>query len=108
MNLLRKTLSISLLIFSFILGSVSPSFSQNSEWVITNFNSEIMIPQDGKVKVVETIAVDFKTTPKHGIFRTLPVDGIRFWLREVTQDGAKVRVQQTSSEGLLTLRIGDS
>jgi len=82
-------------------------FAQSEEWVVTNFHSEISIPQDGKVRVVETIAVDFKTTPKHGIFRTIPTEGIRFSLKEVTADGSKAQVEVTSSSGEVTLRIGD-
>ena len=44
----------------------------DDSWVIENFNSNIAIQQSGVVKVIETISVDFRDNPKHGIYRDIP------------------------------------
>ena len=75
--------------------------------MIESFDSEISIPQNGKVQVVETIVVDFSFSQKHGIFRTIPTAGIRFDLQGVEQDGAKAITDLSSSGGETTVRIGD-
>lgn len=82
------------------------SFAQES-WIIESFDSAIFIPQDGKVQVVETIAVDFGSLAKHGIFRAIPTEGIRFDLQSVQQDGMKAITESSSSGGSVTIRIGD-
>lgn len=75
--------------------------------MIESFDSQISIPKNGKVRVVETIAVDFGLLAKHGIFRTIPTEGIRFRLVEVKQDGTKAITDVSSSSGEKTIRIGD-
>ncbi len=82
------------------------AFAQES-WVIENFDSAIFIPQDGKVQVVETIAVDFGQLAKHGIFRTIPTEGIKFRLQSVKQDGERAIAKVSSSGGTASIRIGD-
>ena len=82
------------------------AFAEES-WVIESFDSNISIPQNGKVQVDETIVVDFGVVAKHGIFRTIPTEGIRFDLQEVRQDGAKAITDVSSSSGETTVRIGD-
>lgn len=67
--------------------------------MINRFDSAIFIPQTGKVEVVETLAVDFGTLAKYGIFRTIPAGGIRFRLRSVKQDGQSAKVGTSSSGG---------
>ncbi|OGC54866.1 hypothetical protein A2797_00260 [candidate division WWE3 bacterium RIFCSPHIGHO2_01_FULL_48_15] len=81
--------------------------AQESGWVIDDFRSEIIIPQSGKVQVVETINVDFGVFAKHGIFRSIPTEGIRFELGEVKQDGVKARTDVSSSSGHTFIKIGD-
>ena len=76
-------------------------------WVIESFDSNISIPQNGKVRVDEKIVVDFGVVAKHGIFRTIPTEGIRFDLQEVRQDEAKAITDVSSSSGETTVRIGD-
>ena len=85
----------------------SLAFAQDSSWVVTNFQSQITVQKDGKVQVQETIAVDFKTTTKHGIFRLLPTEGIKFNFQSATQDGNKAVVQISSDSGQVSLRVGD-
>src|SRR3989304_1778280 len=84
-----------------------PVFAQES-WVIESFDSVISIPQNGKVQVVETVTVDFGLTSKHGIFRSIPTEGVRFDLKSVKQDGAKAVTDVSSSGGTTTIRIGDT
>jgi uncharacterized membrane protein len=61
----------SLFIAVFLLVLPKTIFAQQ-QWLINNFASTIAIQSDGKVAVKETIAVDFGTTEKHGIYRNLP------------------------------------
>ncbi len=75
--------------------------------MIESFDSQVFIPQSGKVQVTETIEVDFGPLQKHGIFRTIPTAGIRFDLKTVRQDGRWVKTKVTSSDGFTTVRIGD-
>lgn len=42
-------------------------------WVITSFDAQIAIQNDGRLLVTETIDVDFGSLDKHGIFRDIPV-----------------------------------
>ncbi|MEX1061539.1 MAG: DUF2207 domain-containing protein [Patescibacteria group bacterium] len=105
MRLKSETFSLLAAFYFFLFPALS--FAQNSDWVINSFRSVIAISQSGQVQVTETIAVDFKTTPKHGIFRIIPVEGIKFKLLEVAQDGSKAQVSVTSSGGETTIRIGD-
>src|SRR3990172_8191897 len=94
-------------LFLFSLFFTSNSFAQDSSWVVTNFQSQISIQKDGKIQIQETIAVDFKTTAKHGIFRLLPTEGIKFNFQSATQDGNKAVVQISSEAGQVSLRLGD-
>src|SRR3990172_1543141 len=90
--------------------STRPALAQET-WVIENFDSAISIPQNGKVRVVETITADFGLTAKHGIFRNIPTKGVRFNLKSVKQDGAKAIVDISQSSGTnyeyKTIKIGD-
>lgn len=81
--------------------------AEEAGWVIDNFHSEIVIPQSGRVQVVETIALDFGLLAKHGILRSIPTEGIRFRLREIKQDGVKAKTDVSSSSGYTTIKIGD-
>ena len=75
--------------------------------MIESFDSAISIPQNGKVRVVETITVDFDGLQKHGIFRTIPTEGTRFRLLSVKQGGVKAITSVDSSSATVSIRIGD-
>lgn len=84
------------------------SAGAEENWVIESFDSRIHIPQNGKVRVIETIAVDFGAVAKHGIFRTIPEAGSsRIAVGEVKQDGAKAITDVSYFGGSTTIRIGD-
>src|SRR3989304_7164095 len=97
---------LSFLLLPLLLLFTSSVQAQES-WVIESFDSVISIPQNGKVQVVETVTVDFGLTSKHGIFRSIPTEGVRFDLKSVQQDGAKAITDVSSSVGTTTIRIGD-
>ena len=42
-------------------------------WVVERFDADILVAADGSLVITETIAVDFGTLQKHGIFRYIPV-----------------------------------
>jgi Predicted membrane protein (DUF2207) N-terminal domain/Predicted membrane protein (DUF2207) C-terminal domain len=83
---------------------------------ISQYDTRLEVRPDGVVRITETIRYDFGTNRRHGIFRKIPdkfrydrdhdriypIDGVT-----VTADGAATPVQQSSSDGYLTLRIGD-
>src|SRR4029077_15113793 len=62
--------------------------ADDSGWVINSFDAQIQIQNDGRVLVTETLAVDFGSLQKHGIFRDIPVQ------YEWTKDPHKVRVYE--------------
>lgn len=65
----RLLLGLFLFLFFFV-----PPVSAEEGWEIDRFQSSIAVEQSGKVRVVETITVDFKDLEKHGIFRDIPVE----------------------------------
>lgn len=56
-----------------LLGIAQPVHAaEDTGWEIIDFHSDITLQADGKVKVEETIAVDFHDNAKHGIYRDIP------------------------------------
>jgi uncharacterized membrane protein YgcG len=90
----------------------------DSGWVITSFDTRIVVAQDGRIDVAEDIVVDFGTLQRHGIFREIPLeyaleddpDHNRYTpvLRVAVGDGAgPVPFDSSYDGGYLTLKIGD-
>ncbi|NIT03449.1 DUF2207 domain-containing protein, partial [Candidatus Saccharibacteria bacterium] len=71
------------------------------------FTSDIFIPQTGKVQVTETILADFGSILKHGIYRTISTENMKFKLISVNQDGVRATTKVTSSGGIVKIRIGE-
>ncbi len=103
-----------LVLFTFLLGS--PVFADEG-WIIDDFQSQIAIQTDGQVTVAETIAVDFNSLVKHGIYRDIPVeyptdDGTTIYsdlqVREVLQDDKAIPYQTSRDGNFLRLKIGDA
>lgn len=46
----------------------------NNDWYIDSFNADITIASDASITVQETIKTDFSSDPRHGIYRSIPVD----------------------------------
>ena len=87
----------------------------DTSWVIENFNSQIAIQQTGKIKVVETISVDFKDNPKHGIYRDIPYEYAsgntttytKISIQEVLQDNKPAHYTTSEANGYEEIKIGD-
>ena len=85
------------------------------EYTITSFDSQISINQDTSLSVTETIIVNFES-PKHGIFRNIPVTysargktiRTNFELISVTDENNVGLIYDTSRLGQsVSLKIGD-
>ena len=95
------------LVFTLLCGVPVETVAQDTGWVIDSFSSEVFIPKDGKVRVTEIIEVDFKNLQKHGIYRTIDTENIKFKLSEVKQDGGEAQREVTKSSDEVTIKIGD-
>lgn len=56
-----------------LLALAAPAAAQDPGWVIESFDTDLEITPDGVVHVTETIAVDFRSLQRRGIFRDIPV-----------------------------------
>ncbi len=108
----RTGLVFAVLLLSFgALAALEPAaHAADVGWIIERFGSDIEIRPDGAIAVVESIDVDFGLTPRHGIFRDIPV---RYrWepdpklerrydltVRSVTDGGGRAVPYETSQTG---------
>lgn len=88
-------------------------------WYIPLFNSEIYLNEDGSLKIVENITVDFNDGYYHGIYRDIPLElrgrvgnySLGFNVEEVQMDGRDIPVKKSTRRPggwtHLRLRIGD-
>jgi uncharacterized membrane protein YgcG len=84
---------------------------------ITSYDVVLAVGASGTMSVTETIAYDFGTNQKHGIFRAIPTkvpfdnDNFRLYrvsdVRVTSPDGAPADVSRSEAAGVTTLRIGD-
>lgn len=90
--------------------------SAQTNWVINDFQSDIIIQKEGTITVNEKISVDFKNFKKHGIYRDLPrvyedENGAKTYtitmVTLITQDGKKAAYKTQPNENNLRIRIGD-
>jgi hypothetical protein len=102
-------------LFSFIFLAQTTFASGN--WVINNFQSVISIQENGQVSVTETIAVDFGSEQKHGIFRNIPYSYSNDQQQSITtdinvvsvsQDGNTAHYRSYKQDQFLVIQIGDS
>jgi len=68
-----RLLGFACVLLAALLLGASAARAADVGWVINTFDSAIDIQSDGRVLVNETIAVDFGSLEKHGIFREIPV-----------------------------------
>lgn len=103
-------------LISLVLLFIFPqSVQADDSWVIENFHSQIAIQQTGVVNVVETISVDFRNTPKHGIYRDIPYqyddNGKQVYtaisLVSVLQNNIPIQYTTTQTNGYKEIKIGD-
>ncbi len=87
----------------------------DDSWLIENFNSNIAVQQSGVVHVVETISVDFRTQPKHGIYRDIPylyeANGKETYttvaIINVLQNNLPAKYTLSQTNGYEEIKIGD-
>lgn len=87
-----------------------------ADWQINRFHSDISVQPDGRVKIVETLDVDFGSKQKHGILRDIPYEyqsdkdtvftNIEVW--GVTQDGQRAEYETSLSDGYEEIKIGEA
>ena len=75
---------------------------------IENFQSIIDINRDNSLNVQETILYDFGNSQRHGIFRVIPLKGIKIKTEKVLdQFGHPYRFTVSKKEGNLKIKIGN-
>lgn len=87
----------------------------DDSWVIENFQSQIAIEQTGLIHITETISVDFKDTPEHGIYREIPylyqINGHKQYtkvqLESVIQNNEPAQYTSSQVNGFDVINIGD-
>ncbi|MGI8419178.1 MAG: DUF2207 domain-containing protein [Candidatus Levyibacteriota bacterium] len=87
----------------------------DDSWLIENFHSDIAIQDSGKVRMVETISVDFRNQAKHGIYRDIPYlydnNGTQTYtdvtINNVLLDNIPVPYTTSQTNGYKELKIGD-
>lgn len=92
-----------------------PAFADGG-WLINSFHSDISIQKTGRVDVTEKILVDFESTPKHGIFRTIPYvyssDSGKVYTNveviSVLRDSQNEKYQIAQNDSNLEIKIGDT
>jgi len=113
---MKRLLSSFLLLFLFFIPIFVPArVYADDSWMIENFNSIIAIQQSGVVRIVETISVDFKDQPKHGIYRDIPylyeADGKQTYtqldITNVFQNNTPAHYTISQTDGYEELQIGD-
>ncbi|MEN3306118.1 MAG: hypothetical protein V7603_2320 [Micromonosporaceae bacterium] len=83
---------------------------------ISSYDTRIQVDPDGVIRVTETIAYDFGSLSRHGIFRKIP-DRFRYDDHRdrvypitgvnVTMDGRTAQVDRSAQGGYEVLKIGD-
>jgi uncharacterized membrane protein len=104
-----------LVLLSLLLGECAFSTAVQAE-VIRSFHSEIRAGSDTTLDVLETIHMDFENSPRHGIFRIIPVVNERYNgtytiylnLLSVTDDKGNAYQYKKSRQGRdISIKIGD-
>jgi hypothetical protein len=112
---MRRLWLLIVLIVGLLSVTVVPARAEG-DWRINRFHSDIAVQPDGRVKVTETIDVDFGSVAKHGIFRDIPYQyqsddktwytTIDIW--SVERDGSDEPYQLNQTNGYQELKIGRS
>lgn len=111
---MKKILFLITLLFFFF--SPKPALAIDEGWTIDSFNSDISVEQTGEVNVIETIAVDFDTLSKHGIYRDIPYvyesNGQKTYteivINKVKQNGESATYETTTNDNYFRIKIGDA
>jgi hypothetical protein len=104
------------IIFLVALGR-SALAQSDTGWQIIDFKSRIVVSQDATMDITETVAVDFGSLSKHGIYRTIPLRyrdnygqsyKLKFNLISVTDATYHTVPYTLSGLSEKTLKIGDA
>ena len=96
------------------VGFLPSAVSAQTLWRMDAFRADIRVGADGVVEVQETIGADF-TTPRHGLYRYVPISGkneqggdyrLDVSLVSVTRDGAPEPVSTSEKGNDLVWQIG--
>jgi uncharacterized membrane protein YgcG len=90
-------------------------FSVRAEEYIQQFQVQATLDADRRLEVTEKITYDFEQSPRHGIFRNIPLTYIRgqgiyrlpIVVLGATMDGKPVSLEQSRENGELKIRLGD-
>lgn len=114
-----KKIILLILIFINILffSSNAHAYDTNDTgWVINEFNVNAHININQSINIEEEIKVDFNSLEKHGIFRYMPYQytrngqnyNVKIKIASITdKNNKKIPYEQSTSDGNLILKIGD-
>jgi hypothetical protein len=111
---LRLPAALALIAFPFLV-LAEPAHAQDAE-SISSYDAKLDIHADGSMRVTETIAYDFGSTGKHGIFRNIPdtfeynAENNRVYPiddMKVTRDGKSEKFDESSQNKQHIVKIGD-
>jgi len=117
---MKKIFLFLLLVISFqlpVFSSVKAYDATDTDWKITDFNSNAQINSDQKVNVTEEITVDFGNLEKHGIYRYIPYkyfrNGnnyiVRIKILGITDDaGNKIPYEESRQSDNFFIKIGNA
>lgn len=115
----RSVRLVALLLLALSALAAAPALAADDGWVITSFDAQIDIQDDGRIIVDEALAVDFGALHKHGIFRYIPVEyewpdaprKVRVYELQVLSvtdaQGRPWRIETSTQDGNVAVRIGD-
>lgn len=113
---MKKLLVFLFSLFFFIfVPKVHEVHAADNGWVIENFQSNVIVEQNGKINVTETIDVNFGNLSKHGIYRDIPniyYDENRnnsyadIQIASILKNGINEQYKQSQNGNFLRLQIG--
>ena len=115
MRAVRRLSAVIVVVVVGVLVGAGPAVAAPAE-SISSYDTRLDLTADGSLHVTETIAYDFGSLSRHGIFRKIPA---RFRYNDsddrvypigdvtVTQDDSAVPVERSTGDGYVTLKIGD-
>jgi uncharacterized protein (TIGR04222 family) len=111
-----RRLLLSTLLGAALLWVAAPAMAQSSAEVIRSYAVDIRILGTGDLEIRERIDYDFGSTPRHGIFRTIPtrfpyddVSDRVYRIEDVSVESptAPTDTEVSEEDGATTIRVGD-
>lgn len=100
---------IGAVLFFFIVPALGQDYgTEFYQETIKDFNVDIDINKDGSFSVIENIVYDFDKNSRHGIYRDIPLEGIKIKVLTVTDELDNTYLFTVSRQGsYLRVKIGD-